>query len=42
MAALGSSEVTKNVTQPVRDFGKSVGGLIAKAPTYMPILPASL
>lgn len=42
MAALKSSDVTNNVTQPIQSFGKSVGDLIQKAPTYAPILPASL
>lgn len=39
MAALKQSEITKEVTQPIADFWDSVWSLIAKAPTYAPIIP---
>lgn len=42
MFALRQSEVTKQITQPIADFGKSVGDLAAKSPTYAPILPSSM
>ena len=39
MAALGSSELTKEVVQPIKQFWDSVWSLAAKAPTYMPLIP---
>jgi hypothetical protein len=39
MAALRHSETTKQITSPIAEFGKSVGQLAAKAPTYAPIIP---
>ena len=40
MAALKSSELTKEVIQPIVQFGESVWQLAAKAPTYAPIIPS--
>ncbi|MDD5769889.1 MAG: hypothetical protein PHE25_02885 [Candidatus Gracilibacteria bacterium] len=42
MAALKQSEITKNVTEPIDQFGDQIGKLLAKAPTYAPILPGGL
>ncbi len=39
MAALKSSATTRTVVEPIAAFGKSVGDLAAKAPTYAPIIP---
>jgi len=39
MAALGASKTTKAIVEPIAAFGKSVGELAAKAPTYAPIIP---
>lgn len=39
MFALKQSEVTRQITAPIAEFGKSVGQLAAKAPTYAPIIP---
>ena len=39
MAALGTSKTTGAIVKPIADFGKSVGDLAAKAPTYAPIIP---
>lgn len=39
MAALRSSEITKEITEPIYQFGKSMWELASKAPTYAPILP---
>jgi len=39
MAALRQSEVTKQITQPIADFWKSIWDLAKKAPTYAPIIP---
>ena len=41
MFALSKSETTAAVIEPIAQFGKSVGQLASKAPTYMP-LPAAL
>ncbi len=40
MAALRSSETTKAVVEPIHSFGKQVGELATKSPTYLPIIPA--
>ncbi len=42
MAALWASDTTKTVTAPIKQFGTSVWKMVTAAPTYMPILPASL
>jgi malonyl CoA-acyl carrier protein transacylase len=39
MSALQKSEITKAVVEPIAAFGKSVGELAAKAPSYAPIIP---
>ena len=39
MAALKSSDITKEVIQPIVDFGNSIWQLATKAPTYAPIIP---
>lgn len=39
MAALKSSKVTANVSEPFAQFGNSIWQLAMKAPTYMPIIP---
>jgi hypothetical protein len=39
MSALKQSSITQNVTSPIAEFGDQIGKLIAKAPTYAPILP---
>lgn len=39
MAALGASDTTKAIVEPIAAFGKSVWDLAAKAPTYAPIIP---
>lgn len=39
MAAFKQSSVTQNVVSPFADFGKSIWGLMAKAPSYLPIIP---
>lgn len=39
MAALGASDTTKAITDPLRSFGSEVWKLAAKAPTYAPIIP---
>lgn len=39
MAALKQSSVTANVTQPISEFWDQIWKLIAKSPTYAPILP---
>lgn len=42
MAALKSSKTTEAIVQPIAKFGEDVWNLAAKAPTYAPILPASI
>ncbi|MCH2188419.1 hypothetical protein MK079_01155 [Candidatus Gracilibacteria bacterium] len=37
MAALKQSKTTEMISQPVADFGKSVGELAAKSPQYLPV-----
>ena len=37
MAALRSSSITSQITQPIHDFGKSVWWLAQKAPMYAPV-----
>jgi hypothetical protein len=39
MAALKSSNITKEVVQPIADFGASVGQIIQKGPANLPIIP---
>jgi hypothetical protein len=39
MAALGASETTKSIIEPIAKFGGSIWDLAAKAPTYAPIIP---
>ena len=42
MAALKTSTITEQVTQPIQDFWNSVWQLAMKAPTYAPILPGGM
>ncbi len=42
MAALHSSEITKEVTEPVSHFWEEVWKLLKKSPTYAPIFPGGL
>ncbi|QFR39388.1 hypothetical protein A9Q91_04110 [Candidatus Gracilibacteria bacterium 28_42_T64] len=37
MAALKGSKITEAVVQPIADFGKQVGSLVAKSPQYAPV-----
>jgi len=37
MAALQSSNITKEIVAPIKQFGDSVWSLVAKAPTYAPV-----
>ncbi|MCP4524008.1 MAG: hypothetical protein GY828_07370 [Candidatus Gracilibacteria bacterium] len=37
MAALSQSKITEAVVKPIADFGKQVGGLVAKGPQYLPV-----
>ena len=37
MAALQSSNITKQIVEPIKQFGDSVWQLAAKAPTYAPV-----
>lgn len=39
MAALRSSEITKQIVEPIHGFWTQVWGMMAKAPTYAPIFP---
>lgn len=39
MAALGASNTTKNIVEPIQQFWNSVWELAMKAPTYAPIIP---
>jgi hypothetical protein len=39
MAALKTSETTNAIVEPIRAFGNSVWSMVAKAPTYAPIIP---
>lgn len=42
MTALHSSKITWNVTEPIAQFGTDIWKLLAKAPTYAPILPGGM
>ncbi len=39
MAALRQSEITKQVTAPIEQFGNQVWSLVAKSPLYAPVVP---
>ncbi len=39
MAALKQSDITAKVTEPIKSFWDQVWGIIAKSPTYIPIIP---
>lgn len=39
MAALNTSKTTGAVIKPIYEFGNTMGQLIAKSPTYAPIIP---
>lgn len=42
MSALKQSSITANVTDPISQFWDQIGKLVAKAPTYAPILPGGM
>jgi hypothetical protein len=39
MAALRTSEITKQVVEPIYQFGQSIGQIIQKGPANIPMIP---
>jgi len=37
MAALGANEITAAAVKPISEMGDTVGGMMKKAPSYVPI-----
>ncbi len=39
MAALKSSDITKEASEPIAKFGSDIGGILKKLPQYAPVIP---